>query len=77
MNNNTYAAEERFSCPISGCNKDFARPADMRRHVKEAHGDTIRCQYCDWRGAKREDRLKDHLRKAHSDYYDGIHVQKL
>jgi hypothetical protein len=35
--------QTRIPCEILGCNIHFARPADMRRHVKEVHSDPKLC----------------------------------
>ncbi|KAE9369908.1 hypothetical protein N431DRAFT_485699 [Stipitochalara longipes BDJ] len=63
---NTYT---RFACEMDECNTDFARLADMHRHVKEMHGGVLRCPIpgCSWQGAKRKSRLDAHLRKEHGD----------
>jgi hypothetical protein len=59
----------RVPCEIDECDADFARLADMQRHVKEYHGSPLFCPEagCGWRGAKRKGRLKRHLLQAHAD----------
>jgi hypothetical protein len=63
----------RVPCEIDGCDTDFARLADMQRHVKEHHGSPLLCPEagCSWRGAKRKGRLENHLHKAHADIHKG------
>jgi hypothetical protein len=68
-----FNTETRFPCEIDDCDKDFARLADMQRHVKEVHGDLLHCTEsdCNWRGAKRKGRLEAHLLKAHPSTHKG------
>jgi hypothetical protein len=63
----------RVPCEIDGCDTDFARLADMQRHVKEHHGSPLLCPEpdCSWRGAKRKGRLEAHRLKAHPDIHKG------
>ncbi len=71
--------ESRVPCDIEGCSTSFARVADMRRHVNEVHGGPKRCPEpdCNWRGAKRDDRLEDHKIKAHPEIYTGTSSRNL
>lgn len=57
----------RIPCDVEGCPTDFARQADMQRHVKEHHGGLLICTVpnCPWRGAKRKSRLEAHLQNQH------------
>jgi len=66
--------ENRISCEIEGCDTDFARMADMRRHLVEVHGSPKHCPEpdCSWRGAKRGERLEDHKMKAHPEIYNEV-----
>jgi hypothetical protein len=63
----------RVPCEIEGCATDFARSADMQRHVKEHHGSPLFCPEpgCNWRGAKRKGRLTAHGLRAHPNIYEG------
>jgi hypothetical protein len=65
--------EPRIPCEIDDCSGDFARLADMQRHVKEVHGGLRHCTQpgCSWRGAKRKGRLDAHLLKAHPESHKG------
>jgi hypothetical protein len=68
-----HITENRIPCEIEDCEKNFARMADMRRHVVEVHGSPKRCPEpnCNWGGAKRGERLEDHKMKAHPEIYNG------
>jgi hypothetical protein len=62
-----------FPCKIDECDRDFARLADMQRHVREVHGDLLHCTKsdCNWRRAKCKGRLEEHLLKAHLSTHKG------
>ncbi|KAE9367897.1 hypothetical protein N431DRAFT_416869, partial [Stipitochalara longipes BDJ] len=64
----------RIPCAIAGCNTDFARRADMQRHIQEHHGGPWLCPEagCSWPGAKRKSRLDAHLQKEHGDIHKGV-----
>jgi hypothetical protein len=72
-------SETRIPCEIDGCDVDFARLADMQRHVREHHRSPLLCPQpgCDWRGARRKTRLENHLQKVHPEIHRGIYYPRV
>ena len=68
--------ETRVPCHIAGCQRTFGRETDQKRHLKEHHGEKKSCPVpgCSWRGTKRQDRVKKHLKKKHPEFVDGKRI---
>ena len=73
---NLFNTANRIPCDVQGCNADFARQADMQRHVTEYHGEHWLCTEpnCPWPGAKRKSRLDAHRKKEHGNIHQGKFV---
>ncbi|KAL5330837.1 hypothetical protein ACEPPN_000361 [Leptodophora sp. 'Broadleaf-Isolate-01'] len=63
----TRGSQSRFSCSEDNCRKTFSRKGDKRRHIDEAHGAVKHCGFpeCSWKGARRLDRVKEHIEEKH------------
>lgn len=59
----------RHPCTETSCMKDFARTADVRRHVSDVHQHSDRHYECDRdlcpRKTRRLDKMREHCRKVH------------
>lgn len=53
---------EDFTCVI--CNNKFSHACSLKRHVKAAHGDMIKCPQCEKTYTRKDSMLK-HFRKEH------------
>jgi uncharacterized Zn-finger protein len=59
--------EAPFKCDIHGCKSTCTRKADLRRHERSVHGDSVyACSYpnCS-KSHSRLDKFKEHLEKSH------------
>ena len=66
-------SEARFPCLVDGCESDFGRVTDLKRHVKSTHeGPRMDCPH-KWcgrvgdHGSIRKDHFNEHLRDVHKD----------
>ncbi|KAH7416831.1 hypothetical protein BKA64DRAFT_278804 [Cadophora sp. MPI-SDFR-AT-0126] len=60
----------QWACNVHGCNITCSRLADVRRHEAEFHGSGLfQCHVpgCRWQGAKRKDRLTNHMKTKHAE----------
>ncbi|KAF4634264.1 hypothetical protein G7Y89_g3846 [Cudoniella acicularis] len=67
----------RFPCQVPGCPKTFSRPSDAARHVKNVHnGEKKGCPFgcADFRGAKRDDVVRNHVAEKHPQYIWELEV---
>ncbi|KAI9453733.1 hypothetical protein F5148DRAFT_458369 [Russula earlei] len=55
--------------PVCGeCKKDFGRPQERKRHIKDVHNSPRKCPFCDIKW-KRCDKIKAHLLAKHRERF--------
>ncbi|KAM3073596.1 hypothetical protein ACMFMF_006799 [Clarireedia jacksonii] len=66
-----------YHCGYLGCDKTFTRRTGARRHETLVHSDKkIFCQepYCNYRGGKRRNDFKKHMREKHPGHDEHLYI---